>query len=342
MGWGSALGWPWERCGLNDEGMDFALTFRPFRFRLSQPLRTAAGVLSERGGWLLRLEGFGGAIGWGEVAPLDGSWLTRCEQELGAMPSLLQRDQLEERLPQLSAALGFGLGSALAELDGLVGPRSRTGWLPPPAAAQLLPAGGLMLPQLDKVLEQRGRSRELTLKWKVAAASDDLERRWLEQLMERLPSTAQLRLDANGGWDRRTARSWLDALAGDSRFAWLEQPLPPDDHEGLECLAQYGPVALDESLACNPQLRDSWPGWQVRRPALEGDPRPLLRQLQEGVPWRMVSTAFETGIGRRLIHHLAALQMTGPTPTAPGLAPGWCPAGPLFSDDPEQVWAAVI
>ena len=198
-----------------------------------------------------------------------------------------------------------------------------------------------MLPQLERLLEQRGRCRDLTLKWKVAAASDELERRWLEQLMERLPSTAQLRLDANGGWDRRTARSWLDALAGDSRFAWLEQPLPPDDYQGLECLAEHGPVALDESLERNPRLRDSWPGWQVRRPALEGDPRPLLRQLQEGVPWRMVSTAFETGIGRRVVHHLAALQMTGPTPTAPGLAPGWCPPGPLFSEDPELVWSAV-
>ena len=75
-------------------------------------------------------------------------------------------------------------------------------------------------------------------------------------------------------------------------------------------------------------------------PAVDGDPRPLLRDLQEGVPQRMVSTAFETGIGRRWLHHLAALQIQGPTPAAPGLAPGWCPAGPLFSDDPQVVWEA--
>ena len=62
--------------------------------------------------------------------------------------------------------------------------------------------------------------------------------------------------------------------------------------------------------------------------------------LQEGVPQRMVSRAFETGIGRRWLHHLAALQMQGPTPAAPGLAPGWCPAGALFSDDPQVVWEA--
>jgi len=54
----------------------------------------------------------------------------------------------------------------------------------------------------------------------------------------------------------------------------------------------------------------------------------------------MVSTALETGIGRRLVAHLAALQAQGPTPTAPGLAPGWRPQGALFSVDPLQVWEA--
>ena len=325
-----------------DEGMDFQLQIRPFRFVLIQPLRTAAGVIKDRCGWLLRLQGVDSAVGWGEVAPLDRDCLPRCEQELADLPSPLPRHLLEQRLPDLTAAVSFGLGAALAELDGLVGQRSPQGWLAAPLGAQLLPAGGLMLPQLDRLLEQRGRRRGLTLKWKVAAEPDGLERRWLEQLLERLPSTARLRLDANGGWDRSTARAWMDVMVGDSRFDWLEQPLPPKDQEGLEALALQGPVALDESLDHDPFLRDRWLGWQVRRPAVEGDPRPLLRQLQEGVPWRMVSTAFETGIGRRWLNHLAALQMNGPTPAAPGLAPGWCPTGPLFSSDPLQVWAAAV
>ena len=320
--------------------MDLQLQIRPFRFALIRPLRTAAGVLQDRCGWLLRLEARNGAVGWGEAAPLNPAGLHRCEQDLKSLPSLLERDQLELRLPQLMGALGFGLGGALAELDGLVGKASRQGWLAAPASAQLLPAGGLMLSQLDQLLEQRGRRRGLTLKWKVAAEADGLERRWLDQLMERLPSTAQLRLDANGGWNRATAKAWMEALEGDPRFAWLEQPLPPEDRRGLESLSERGPVALDESLEWDPQLRDTWTGWQVRRPSQEGDPRSLLRQLQEGVPLRMVSTAFETGIGRRWLEHLAALQMNGPTPAAPGLAPGWCPPGPLFSADPQQVWAA--
>ncbi|MFM7313615.1 MAG: o-succinylbenzoate synthase, partial [Cyanobium sp.] len=83
-----------------------------------------------------------------------------------------------------------------------------------------------------------------------------------------------------------------------------------------------------------------WPGWQVRRPLLEGDPRPLLAALEAGTPRLMLSTALETGIGRRFLHHLAGLQARGPTPTAPGLAPGWRPDGALFARDPETAWDA--
>ena len=54
----------------------------------------------------------------------------------------------------------------------------------------------------------------------------------------------------------------------------------------------------------------------------------LLRQLQQGRPRLMLSTAFETGIGFRWLALLSRLQWQGPTPAAPGLAPGWCPEGP--------------
>jgi O-succinylbenzoate synthase len=54
----------------------------------------------------------------------------------------------------------------------------------------------------------------------------------------------------------------------------------------------------------------------------------------------MLSTAFETGIGRRWLDHLAALQQLGPTPAAPGLAPGWGGRGALHCRDPQRVWEA--
>ena len=322
--------------------MTLQLQVRPFSFSLLQPLRTATGVLLERRGWLLRLcDSDTGAVGWGEVAPLRSEQWFHCQLLVGELTHEVSLDQLEALIHQGPGAFGFGLGAALAELDGLVGVRACQPWQAAPPPAQLLPAGKRMLLVLDQVLEQSPAKPLLTLKWKVATESNGLERRWLQQLMQKLPSTAKLRLDANGGWDRATAWSWMKALANDPRLDWLEQPLAIDERAGLEQLAEIGPVALDESLECQPVLREQWMGWQVRRPAVDGDPRPLLRALQDGMAHRMVSTAFETGIGRRWLDHLAALQWQGPTPAAPGLAPGWCPAGALFSNNPQIVWQAV-
>ncbi len=289
---------------------------------------------------------------------------------INALPAGLEWQELEARLPALPAPLACALGMALAELAGL-GAAAQGGWLMAPTSAILLPAREAAIPALEEALaalsvksmagtdaarpgleppwqsrRQRhdaaaGGGGSLTVKWKVATGDDRLERRVLTNLLKRLPAGSRLRLDANGGWDRETAWRWTERLMGEPRLEWLEQPLAPTDWEGLTALARTLPVALDESLRLDPQLTaGGWSGWQVRRPLLEGDPRPLLRALETGTPRLMLSTGLETGIGRRFLHHLAGLQALGPTPTAPGLAPGWRPRGELFCMQPETVWGA--
>ena len=83
-----------------------------------------------------------------------------------------------------------------------------------------------------------------------------------------------------------------------------------------------------------------WQSWQIRRPSLEGDPRILLKEIGKEDSQIVISTAFETGIGNRWINHLAAKQIKGKYRCAPGLAPGWCPKGPLFNSYPKSVWEA--
>jgi len=322
------------------------LAWRPFRLPLARLLVTAHGTISEKRGWLLRLE-WEGALGWGEAAPLplraalEQGRLGELAAAIESLGSTLPRQALEAMLPALPPELGFALGMALGEADGLVGARAG-GWLPAPSSAVLLPPGPTAITAMEAALASAGpfSVNPFTAKWKVASLDDALERRVLEEVLLLLPTQARLRLDANGGWSRATATAWADRLADESRLGWLEQPLAPEDQAGLEAVAARLPVALDESLRQSPALRRSWPGWQVRRPALEGDPRPLLALLQAGTPRLMLSTAFETGIGRRWLHHLAALQAQGPTPAAPGLAPGWTPEAPLSSLNPEIAWEA--
>ena len=46
------------------------LAYRRYRLTFRHPLRTAAGWWRERDGLILRWEGEGGRIGWGEAAPI--------------------------------------------------------------------------------------------------------------------------------------------------------------------------------------------------------------------------------------------------------------------------------
>lgn len=318
------------------------LQWRPYRFALPRAMVTSQGAWSERRGWLLRLEADDGRLGWGEAADLEPAGVP---EAIAALPARFTRTELERWLPGLKAPLACALGMALAELDGLGSPQ-QGGWRSAPPSAWLLPSGEAALPVLEELLVAQvaplRHGGPFCVKWKVAALDDALERSLLEVLLERLPPQARLRLDANGGWNRATAAAWADRLQSEERLEWLEQPLAPGDLHGLRALAARLPLALDESLRQRPDLLrpGAWDGWQVRRPLMEGDPRPLLQALRAGAPRLMLSTAFETGIGRRLLDHLAALQSDGPTPAAPGLAPGWRPQGDLFAADPCRVWAA--
>jgi O-succinylbenzoate synthase len=305
------------------------LQWRPFRLSLPQPLVTARAEIREKRGWLLRLEDGEGGLGWGEAAPLAGP-LEPLAAALSALGSECPRSVCERALAagELPGPLAFAVGAALAELAGL--PAGR--WRAAPASARLLPAGAAALAALQGAAP--------AWKWKVGVYPDPEERAVLEQLLQILPADVRLRLDANGSWDRPTAWSWAERLRAEPRLEWLEQPLDPVDQEGLKALAAVVPVALDESLQSDPRLAAGWEGWQVRRPSQEGDPRRLLAALEAGQPRLVLSTAFETGIGRRWLDHLAALQQGGPTPVAPGLAPEWQPAGPLASSDPQRVWEA--
>ena len=324
--------------------MSLKLITKPFSFQLIQTLKTSKGLLTGKKGWLLRLEDSTGHCGWGEVSPLDRSELDLCSKVLKDLSTETSHQELEDGLTQWPGSLAFGIGAALAELKGLIGTKSKGGWKIAPPSAILLANNSSLLRTIDCLISnqrnQQSIAHPMTLKWKIAIESQAKEETLLAQILQRLPANARLRLDANSGLNREQAQKWSNHFKEDPRLEWLEQPLPSNDLEGLLKLSNQVPIALDESLLERPNLRKSWKDWQVRRPLLEGDPRPLLKELEEGVGYKMVSTSFETGIGLRWIHHLAALQQLGPTPTAPGLAPGWCPGGPLFSNNPQFVWQA--
>ena len=322
--------------------MKFSLEKKTFTFPLKQSLKTSKGVLSERKGWIVKIISSTGKCGWGEIAPLRTAELEQCQNIFNTLGPFPKQEQLEESIQNAPGAFGFGIGSALADIEE-ISSYGRPQWhLQAPRSAILLPSNESLLSKLTSLIEStQSNNKKLTIKWKVAIEPNYVEEKLRDAILELLPKGSRLRIDANSGWDRKQASSWANYFSHDSRLEWLEEPLPINDLEGLIELSKQVPIALDESLIDNPLLKNNWKGWKIRHPSIEGDPRLLLKELQLGANHISISTAFETGIGRRCINHLAALQQRTPTPTSPGLAPGWRPKGNLFSDNSISVWEAI-
>jgi O-succinylbenzoate synthase len=160
------------------KGMELQLQIKPYGFQLSRPLLTAAGVLQDRRGWLLRLEDSAGRLGWGEVSPLDVEQREVCQDALVKMtrPGVVwTASSLERWLAIAPAAWAFAIGAALAELDGELGSATCGGWLPAPTSAFLLPAGVAMRDALDRLLSSVDSNLPFALKWKVAACDPEEE-----------------------------------------------------------------------------------------------------------------------------------------------------------------------
>jgi O-succinylbenzoic acid--CoA ligase len=81
------------------------------------------------------------------------------------------------------------------------------------------------------------------LPWKA-----DIER--IVQLRNRVGGDVEIRLDVGGGWDLETAEKCFNELEK-LNVAWVEQPLPAEDIEGLKALKVRFPlkIAVDETLS---------------------------------------------------------------------------------------------
>jgi O-succinylbenzoate synthase len=177
-----------------------------------------------------------------------------------------------------------------------------------------------------------------------------------------LPSGGQLRLDANGAWDRRAAERWLERCA-DRPVEHVEQPIAAATRGAEDLLlglaADYPtPLALDESLVgvgdVERWLGLGWPGVFVVKPTLLGGAADALGRLAAVRATVVFSSALETAVGAR-----AALRSAFAWP-GPVKALGFG-VWPLFADpvfngpaaapfvrredveriDPEAVWNAL-
>jgi O-succinylbenzoate synthase len=174
--------------------------------------------------------------------------------------------------------------------------------------SHLLPSGETVL-QLWQIPWHQGCR---TFKWKIGVASIEEELKVFNQLIQSLPTSAKLRLDANGGLTPEEAHQWLRVTDSAGIVEFLEQPLPPEQFDTmLEMSTQYStPIALDESVATLNQLEDcyqrGWRGIYIIKAAIAGSPRRLRDFCQQHEIDVVFSSVLESAIARQSALQLAA------------------------------------
>jgi O-succinylbenzoate synthase len=338
--------------------MPLRLLYRRYTLPFRAPVRTAHGVWAERTGLIVRLEDDGGRVVYGEVAPIP--WFgTETVEEAEAALGVLGEWVTPEQLAAVPAKLGclrFALAGALVEIgDNERRAKDNPAYL---SVAALLPAGRAALAQIAPKAEMGFR----TFKWKVGVGDIADELVLLDDVIGELPSGSKLRLDANGAWDRRQAERWLERAA-ERPVEFIEQPIAPNARgadDTLRGLAGDFPtaIALDESLVGARDvarwLAADWSGVFVIKPALLGDPSPVMARLAAAKADVVFSSALETAVGAKSALRVAFAWQGKPRALGFGVWPLFNKSvfdGPFgaafirFDDverlNPEAVWNAL-
>jgi len=298
----------------------YCFEFNPYQRQFRHPLTTHHGIWKVREGIILRLVDDKGRVGWGEIAPLPWFGSETLEQALQfcqQFPSRITSTDIFS-IPAEFPACQFGFESAW---DGLVARNGedegesridteKTSLSLPNASLKysyLLPTGEAALTSWQQGWQQGDR----TFKWKIGVTSMESELRWFDQLVQALPQSAQLRLDANGGLTQHQAQQWLQVSDQAGIIEFLEQPLPPEEFDVMRAMQdQYKTaIALDESVATLNQLKtcyqQGWRGIFVIKAAIAGSPTQLRQFCQAHDIDVVFSSVFESAIARIAVLNLA-------------------------------------
>ncbi len=318
--------------------MNLIFQKKSYSFKLSAKVENSKTNYHTKSGWIIKLISNDKKIGFGEVSPLHEKDLKKCARQLDMIPEYIEEFNLSEQINIFHPCIQSAINSALAEINGKIIFKENYYFDEIGKTAILLNHENVVSDLNDIKKRHYDIGKSLTLKWKVALKNNHEEEAKLEEILSKIGNNIKLRIDANGSWGRDIANRWADILKDNKNIDWLEQPLCVDDIDGLTELNKKIPIALDESLLKFPNLIDEWKGWQIRRPSQENNPVKLLRELENKKALISISTSFETGIGKRWLHHLSSLQLQGPTPKVPGLAMNKFPNSFLFLNEAKKIW----
>lgn len=235
---------------------------------IKRPHQFSAVKVASKSFVLLRLELSNGTVGIGEGTTPGIFWNGESSETMKLVidqymsPLLLGEDITHtEALMQMinrqvrgnsfaKATVEMALFDALGKtydipvhqlLGGLFQERIKVRW----ALASGTPKG-----DIDEAKEAvtSGRYEHFKIKSGKESPDDDAKRSIL--ISEGIRGYSTIGIDPNGSWDRLTTMRWMDRFY-EAGIDFLEQPLPPQDIEGLALLTAMNkvPIMADESVA---------------------------------------------------------------------------------------------
>jgi O-succinylbenzoate synthase len=314
--------------------MIYQFSFRYFSQKFTKPIITNHGVWEIRESIIIRLIDEKDQITWGEISPISWFGSETIEQALDfcrQLPHTITTEiifTIPDKLPACQFAFessthagGFRLCSSDFQSPGTFESSTHAGRfclcsrdfqspnLTNLTYSGLLPAGKSALNQWSNLWKQGYK----TFKWKIGVHEINQELEIFDLLISSLPTSAKLRLDANGGLTYQQAKLWLkkcDQFL--PKIEFIEQPLSVDKFTEMQALSNLylTPIALDESIANLHQLescfQQGWRGIFVIKPGIFGSPSRLREFCKQHQIDMVFSSVFETEIGRQASLQLAA------------------------------------
>ncbi|MBT3638534.1 MAG: hypothetical protein HN531_16505 [Opitutae bacterium] len=269
--------------------MNASRQFRIYDEKFAFPLRTAHGVWERRRSMILREEKDNGLVSYGEVAPTPGFADCSLDDFLPEGRAWV-RGESPNHSPLFLSALSCLSSEIWQPVDGFE---------KKPVLCAGLDASGENAPS-------HTRKRKIGL----GSLKDEIDE--ILGWMSNLPDRSKVRLDANGSLNVESLRLWIDALEGESRLEFVEQPLPDAQFDDLKLLSRETSVlfALDETIvsAGGPEaLRQrGWEGYCVIKPSLIPDWRETIRFIKSESEKSIVSTVFESPFGYEAVCRCAS------------------------------------
>jgi o-succinylbenzoate synthase len=292
--------------------MIYQFSFRYFSQKFTNPIITNHGVWEIRESVIIRLIDEKNNISWGEISPISWFGSETIQQALNFCHQLPQTitKEIIFAIPDNLPACQFAFESALLltnEGGFCLCSRDFQSLNSNLTYSGLLPAGKSALNQWNNLWKQGYK----TFKWKIGVDDINQELEIFDLLISSLPTSAKLRLDANGGLTYQQAELWLNKCEQLlPKIEFIEQPLPPGKFIEMQELSNFyfTPIALDESIANLQQLescfQQGWRGIFVIKPGIVGSPFRLRQFCKKHQIDVVFSSVFATEIGRQ-----AALQL---------------------------------